>query len=195
MDTSTEMAQFIMEMEGRRDENGCLEVYYLPEGDGGGDYEVAGINNKYHPKQALHLKTLVENGNCVASELYAINYIKDYTSVDPEWHYDDRVNAYLMDCRFNRGPTGAAYIFQHSLEVAGTYTGGLDGVVGSGTRAAAAKHTAEDLLLRLHLSRQWYERERVGRDESSDFWSGLTNRWVNAMQICLSVGDPYEDLV
>ena len=35
----------------------------------------------------------------------------------------------------------------------------------------------------------------VGRDESSDFWSGLTNRWVNAMQICLSVGDPYEDLV
>jgi hypothetical protein len=33
--------------EARRDKNGHLVVYDLPKNDGGGDYEVAGINLKY----------------------------------------------------------------------------------------------------------------------------------------------------
>jgi len=39
-----------VEWEGRKDGQGNLAVYKLPSGDMGGNYEVAGINDRYHPE-------------------------------------------------------------------------------------------------------------------------------------------------
>jgi hypothetical protein len=50
------IAGHIINWEARRDSKGRLTVYILPEGDGGGKYEVAGINERYHPKKAAELR-------------------------------------------------------------------------------------------------------------------------------------------
>jgi hypothetical protein len=46
------MAKQIVDFEARRDKKGHLQVYKLPDWDGGGRYEVAGINEKYNRKSA-----------------------------------------------------------------------------------------------------------------------------------------------
>ena len=56
------MAKSIIDFEARRDAKGRLQVYKLPAGDGGGTYEVAGINDRYHPVEAAHLAQLVKAG-------------------------------------------------------------------------------------------------------------------------------------
>jgi len=174
-----------------RFKNGKLQYYNLPRGDGGGSYEVAGINVKYHPSKARRLKSLIVSGKNEQAYEEAVEYIIDYTRRVRDWHPDVRVQCYLRDMAFNRGPTGCAKILQHALKTAKSYNGEIDGKVGSVTRAAAKNHKAEDLLLRLVLSRQWYEREVVGRNEKSRFWAGLVNRWIDAVQTCLEIGDPY----
>ena len=65
MSTSEErqqIAESILNFEARRDNQRHLVVYKLPAGDGGGTYEVAGINNGYHPQEALHLAELINAG-------------------------------------------------------------------------------------------------------------------------------------
>lgn len=191
--TRDEIGQFILNKEARRDSRGHLVVYHLPKGDGGGEFEVAGINDRYHETQAWTLRRLIEAGNFADAENEAREYLLQYTEVVVNWHPDMRVRAYLRDCAFNRGPGGAAVILQHALWTAGSYEMRIDGLVGPGTKAAARKHAAEDLVFRLTLSRQWYERYRAHRDETSQFWRGLVNRWVNVAQVCLSIGDGYDD--
>ncbi len=49
------MAESIVKFEGRRDAQGHLWVYILPAG-GGGRYEGAEINDRYHPREAAKLR-------------------------------------------------------------------------------------------------------------------------------------------
>lgn len=189
-----DIGEFILKMEGRRDKYGNLIVYKLSKTDGGGTYEVAGINDRYHPKEAKLLKQLIEEKKYKEAEEEAIEYIIKYTNFYKDIHPDIRVMSFLRDCRFNRGPKGSIMMLQHSLKVAQTYKLEIDGDLGENTIKASHKHSAEDLLPRLLLSRQWYERIIVGRNESSEYWSGLTNRWINAFQISMSIGNPYENL-
>jgi hypothetical protein len=51
-----------LDSEARRDKQGNLRVYNLPAADGGGSYEVAGINDRYHPEAASKLKQLIGDG-------------------------------------------------------------------------------------------------------------------------------------
>ena len=51
----------VREFEGRYSA-GKLQVYKLPPGDGGGAYEIAGINDRYHPSKAGQLKSFIELG-------------------------------------------------------------------------------------------------------------------------------------
>jgi len=44
-----EQARRIVDYEARRDAQGHLKVYQLPSGDGGGEREVAGINDPVSP--------------------------------------------------------------------------------------------------------------------------------------------------
>lgn len=162
------MAKAILDDEARR-ESGHLAVYRLPSNDGGGAYEVAGINVRYHPDQAAKLKAMIEAGQYDKAEESAIDYLLNYTKAAAGWTTSAGVEYFLRDTIFNRGPTGAARILQRALGVAD------DGEIGPTTRGAMTAIRPTDLLTKLRAAREGYEREVVGY--RANFWNGLVNRW------------------
>lgn len=171
-DMRRRMARKIVDFEARR-VNGKLAVYRLPANDGGGSYEVAGINDRYHPAQAAKLKALIEAGRHDEAERSVADYLIAYTNVAAGWTEHAGVEFYLRDCVFNRGPKGAARILQRALGVPD------DGEIGPTTRAAMAKLTPDQILTRLRTGREDYERNVVGF--RANFWKGLVNRWDKAL--------------
>jgi lysozyme family protein len=171
-DMRRRMAKAIIDFEARR-VNGRLAVYRLPSNDGGGTYEVAGINDRYHPQQAAKLKALVDAGKYDEAELAAADYLIAYTNAAAGWTAHAGVEFYLRDCVFNRGPKGAARILQRGLGVED------DGEIGPTTRAAMDKLTVDELLTKLRAGREDYERNVVGF--RANFWRGLVNRWDKAL--------------
>ena len=169
------MAESIVNFEARRDAHGHLRVYVLPAGDGGGRYEVAGINDRYHPQEAARLRQLIETARFDEAEDYAAEVIADYTDVVSKWTTVPEIEAYLRDSAFNRGPGGAAKILQMALGVT------VDGGVGPETLGALrqAEKDPAKLLAALRVAREKYEMRVAGRREK--FWKGLVNRWDNSL--------------
>jgi lysozyme family protein len=172
-DRRTRMGRMILSFEARRDKNGHLEVYKLPANDGGGTYEVAGINDRYHPEQASHLAALIRAGRFDEAEATAVEYMVKYTDVAAGWTTNAGVEFYLRDCVFNRGPGGAANILQIALGV------GADGSIGTVTREALSKVAPAALLDQLRVAREHYEDQVApGRP---NLRQGLINRWNKAL--------------
>lgn len=172
-DMRRRMAKSIVDFEARRDARGRLAVYNLPANDGGGAYEVAGINVKYHPAQAAKLKALIAAGKHDEAEQSVIDYLVAYTNVASGWTPYAGVEFYLRDSVFNRGPKGAARILQRALGVPD------DGEIGPTTRDVMAALTADEILTKLRAGREDYERNVVGY--RANFWRGLVNRWDKAL--------------
>lgn len=185
-----EMGKAIVEFEGRFDKNEKLAVYKLPPGDGGGAYEVAGINDRYHPTMAKQLKDLIESGQHQRVLREASEYIEVYTRPVLKFFPTERIaeenpaiEFVLRDSAFNRGNKGAAAILQIALDVK------VDGIVGPATKEAFSEALdefgKENFLRRITQARETYERNSYPwksgkRDESSKFWAGLSNRWAKA---------------
>lgn len=181
MDTTelrAQMGKVIVNFEARRDRDGKLVVYNLPADDGGGAYEVAGINQTYDRVECDKLVALVKAGQQAQAEVEAADYIRRYTDAVLHWALplDPGTEFYLRDSVFNRGPGGAAKILQIALGVT------VDGGIGDKSKTAFAAFTG-DLLTKLRAAREYYERHYVHRDESSHFWKGLVNRWDNALTV------------
>jgi len=176
------MAAAIVNFEARRDGQGHLEVYQLPAGDGGGRYEVAGINERYNKETADTLVSLIEQSRFDEAEALATEFIAQDTDRVTSWTHVPAIEFYLRDCVFNRGATGGARILQRALGILD------DGVVGARTQAAetAAEDDAAALLLKLRAAREQYERQVAHRDETSKFWKGLVNRWNKAVEVAKS---------
>jgi lysozyme family protein len=172
-DRRTRMGRVILGYEARRDKAGHLAVYKLPANDGGGTYEVGGINDRYHPVQAAHLRDLIATEKFDEAEASAAEYLKQYTDAAAGWSTNAGVEFFLRDCVFNRGPTGAAKILQMALGV------GVDGTVGTETRDALAKIEPGALLEKLRAAREAYEDEVAG--PRPNLRKGLINRWNNAL--------------
>ena len=177
----TKMSKSIVNFEARRDSQGHLRVYNLPAGDGGGRYEVAGINERYHPQEAAKLRDLINARRYDEAEKYAAEVIAEYTDVVSKWTGVPAIEAYLRDCTFNRGPGGAAKILQMALGV------NVDGVVGLETLGALRKAESDParLLATLRLAREQYELKVAGRRDK--FWRGLVNRWDNSLDFARSI--------
>lgn len=177
------IGQFIVNSEARRDKQEKISVYAIPSGDGGGKYEIAGINDRYHPDAAARLKKLIKDGRQEEAEAEAVEYILKYTDQVRGWHSDPGIQAFLRDTAFNRGPGGAAKILQMAI-------GGhvkVDGVVGGITRAAANQVTvtigSRGMLVKLLDARERYERQIAPPVGSrAKFWKGLQNRWKKAFE-------------
>ncbi|HWA89475.1 MAG TPA: M15 family metallopeptidase [Rhizomicrobium sp.] len=171
------MASSIVNFEARRDAQGRLKVYKLPPGDGGGTYEVAGINDRYNKQTVDQLVALIGERRYDEAEKLAADFIAQDTDRAQSWTTIPALEFYLRDCVFNRGFGGAARILQRALAIPD------DGVVGPKTRAAMAAAEADPagLLARLRQAREQYERDVVHRDEKSKFWKGLVNRWNGAL--------------
>ena len=161
------IADSILNFEARRDSNGHLAVYNLPPSDGGGRYEVAGINERYDPEEAAKLRDLVNAGQYDEAERQAAEYIAQYTDVVTKWTTVPSIEAYLRDCTFNRGPGGAARILQMALGVT------VDGGVGPETLGALRKAEKDPakLLAAMRAAREQYELKVAGRRQ--EFWKGL----------------------
>lgn len=190
-ETQIRMGQEIIRFEGRY-QDGKLQVYDLPAGDGGGDFEVAGINERYHPEKARELANLIGDGRHEEAEREAAIYIANYTDAVTKFFPDEAfreenpgVEFVLRDCAFNRGAKGAAAILQIALDV------DVDGVVGPATKAAFGlqlSRSQTETVANLTKAREVYERstypwKKGARDESSKFWKGLSNRWAKANAI------------
>ena len=173
-----QMMDFIVSAEARRDKLGRLRVYRLPAADGGGTYEVAGINDRYHPEAASRLRDLLAANRQGHAENFIRDYLLDYTSVVTKWTDHPAIEAFLRDTAFNRGPRGALRILQLALKVAD------DGKWGPKTKAALAaalKHPGA-LLQNLRTARESYEvRIAPPVGARAKFWNGLVNRWNKAL--------------
>lgn len=169
--TPRDQARRIVDYEARRDSNGHLRVYQLPSGDGGGEREVAGINDRYHPEVLRQIEGLLDQERYEEAEDVAAAHIEHYTNPVAMISVVPAIQFALRDAAFNRGPTGAVRILQDALGLP------VDGIAGPKTREALQKEEERPAMFleKLRAAREHYERRT--RDESSPFWKGLSNRW------------------
>jgi hypothetical protein len=179
-----QIARFIYEHEARF-EDGHLAVHHPIKGDGGGDFEVAGITQRHHPFIAETLLAHINAGNYAEAETLALGFMLSYTSapvvmLQPQKH---GVEMFLRDTIFSRGEVGAVKILQMALGVP------HDGRIGPVTKRAfvQAEQYPAELILKLRAARERYEREIVGRSEASPFWRGLVNRWTQATDLAMKL--------
>lgn len=172
-----QMAAAIVDFEARRDAQGHLKIYRLPPEDGGGRYEVAGINEKYNKDTADVLVRLIEQERFTEAEGIAVDFIAEDTDRAQSWTGIPAIEFYLRDSVFNRGGRGGARILQRALGIED------DGVIGAKTRAAMerAESDGEALLRALRGAREAYEDAVAGARPI--FRRGLVNRWNKAMDI------------
>jgi len=119
-----------VEWEGRKDKQGNLAVYKLPSGDMGGNYEVAGINDRYHPEAFKAISSLPPQERAKA----AAEYIQGYTAPLVE-KLPQAIQSFTQDLAFNRGLGGATKYIQQGLNTLGQRVA-VDGGLGPKTLAA-----------------------------------------------------------
>jgi len=119
-----------VEWEGRKDKQGNLAVYKLPSGDMGGNYEVAGINDRYHPEAFKAISSLPPQERAKA----AAEYIQGYTAPLVE-RLPQALQPFTQDLAFNRGLGGATKYIQQGLNTLGQKVA-VDGGFGPKTLAA-----------------------------------------------------------
>jgi hypothetical protein len=119
-----------VEWEGRKDKQGNLAVYKLPTGDMGGSFEVAGINDRYHPEAFKAISSLPAQERAKA----AAEYIQGYTAPLVE-KLPQALQPFTQDLAFNRGLGGATKYIQQGLNTLGQRVA-VDGGLGPKTLAA-----------------------------------------------------------
>lgn len=170
-----EMVREIVNYEARWDSNGKIRVYYLSPIDGGGVYEVAGINTKYHPEAAKRLRDLVEAGRQDDALAEAIEYIARYTDSSADRSEIDAIRFLWRDIAWNRGPTGAVRTFRLSMGL--SYGDQMDAEARQ--TLGQAETNLPEFIEAIVVGREKYERHR-GRGPGHPMWEGLTNRWRKA---------------
>ena len=158
----------IFDLEARRDKNGNLTVYTPPKADGGGAYEVAGINAKYHPAKAARLKYLIESGNPEQAEKEAKQYYIHYTQPAGDTLTIQGVNSpaaelMLRDIYFNMGPGGMQRVLYRAFgnQPIATYL---------------RTHNEQDLLQRIYTARAGYYEAIIRSNPSKKIFR---NGWLN----------------
>ena len=169
-------------MEARRDKTGNVAVYKLPSGDMGGSYEVAGINDKFHPGEARRLANLPPEQR----EIEAAKYIRKYTApiVDK---MPEQMQAFVQDMAFNRGAGGATKYIQQGLNILGQKVS-VDGVLGPKTLQAIGTVRPGALMKAASQAQLQDEYARARTNpERRKFLQGLENRINNRLSLFGSV--------
>lgn len=170
-------------LEARRDKAGNIAVYKLPSGDMGGTYEVAGINDRYHPGEARRLASLPPEQR----ELEAARYIRKYTApiVDK---MPDQMKAFVQDMAFNRGAGGATRYLQQGLNDLGVRVS-VDGRLGPQTLGAIQSVQPRALMQAASNAQlqDEYSRAQANPDRRK-FLQGLENRIRNRFSLFGTAG-------
>jgi lysozyme family protein len=162
-----------VDMEARKDKSGNVTVYNLPSGDMGGSYEVAGINDKYHPAAAEMLKNLPAGERRDAAARYVVEYTKPFTSKLPEPY-----RPFFQDLAFNRGVGGATKFLQRAIGVKD------DGALGPQTLKALEGLNPSEVMRNVSVEQMTYERRLAEQNpERKKFLNGLQNRVSNRYRL------------
>jgi hypothetical protein len=167
------MAKSILHFEAAWDKQGHLAIAKLRADDGGGAYEVAGINVRYNPVEAQKLAEMINDGKYDEAEEEACEYIAQQTDAVIRWTSSVALEAYLRDCYFNRGAGGTTWMLRAALGLPVSQNG-IDTPLR--TSISTAESSPDQLLQNLRQSRERNEREVVKLDETSVYWKGLVSR-------------------
>lgn len=172
----------IVEFEARRDRDGDVIAYQLPSNDGGGRYEFAGINERYHPDAVRELVAMHKSRRESYCARYIENYVRSQTGLSGNAAVGIRTGTlfFVLDTTFNRGGGGSAWVVQKTARALGIVIA-VDGAWGPVTRAALREMDRDfsgHVVPILRKMREQYERQKVGYREN--FWRGLVNRWNKA---------------
>jgi len=169
-------AKTTVNWEGRRDKKGNLSVYALPAGDMGGDYEVAGINDRYHPEAFRKIAGLPAQDREAAAAQYISQYTAPLVSQLPQ-----AIQPFAQDLAFNRGMGGATKYLQEGLNSLGVKVA-VDGAIGPKTLAAIEGVNPKQLMVAASQAQLNDERARASADpRRKKFILGLENRINNRL--------------
>ena len=167
-----------VDWEGRKDNQGNLAVYKLPSGDQGGSYEVAGINDRYHPEAFKRISALPPQERAKA----AAEYIQGYTAPLVE-KLPQALQPFTQDLAFNRGLGGATKYIQQGLNALGQKVA-VDGGIGPKTLQAINQVEPRSLMREASKAQLDDEYRRASEDpERKKFIGGLENRIRNRLAI------------
>jgi hypothetical protein len=163
-----------IQWEGRRDKQGNLEVYKLPSGDMGGSFEVAGINDRYHPEAFKAISSLPPQEREKAAAEYIQSYTAPLVSKLPR-----EIQPFTQDLAFNRGLGGATRYLQQALNTLGQKVS-VDGAMGPKTIEAISKVQPRALMQAASQAQLDDEYRRAEIDpRRKKFIRGLENRIRN----------------
>ena len=167
-----------VDFEARKDAQGYPAVYRLPSGDQGGSYEVAGINDRYHPEAFKRISALPPQERAKA----AAEYIQGYTAPLVE-RLPQALQPFTQDLAFNRGLGGATKYIQQGLNALGQKVA-VDGGMGPKTLQAINQVEPRSLMREASKAQLDDEYRRASEDpERKKFIGGLENRIRNRLAI------------
>ena len=174
----TNAAMKTVDFEARKDEQGYPAVYKLPSGDQGGSYEVAGINDRYHPEAYKRISALPPQERAKAAAEYIQGYTAPLVGKLPQ-----AIQPFTQDVAFNRGLGGATKYIQQGLNALGQRVE-VDGGLGPKTLAAINQVEPRALMREASKAQLDDEYRRASEDpERKKFIGGLENRIRNRLAI------------
>ena len=167
-----------IDFEARKDKQGNVQVYKLPAGDMGGNFEVAGINDKYHPDAFKRISSLPAQDRTQAAAQYVKEYTSPFVSKLPE-----AVQPFAQDLAFNRGMGGATKYIQQGLNTLGQKVA-VDGGLGPKT-LQAINQVEPKALMRAASQAQLEDEYRMAQRNPArkKFIGGLESRIRNRLAL------------
>jgi len=167
-----------IDFEARKDKQGNVQVYKLPAGDMGGNFEVAGINDKYHPDAFKRISSLPAQERAQAAAQYVKEYTSPFVSKLPE-----AVQPFAQDLAFNRGMGGATKYIQQGLNTLGQKVA-VDGGLGPKT-LQAINQVEPKALMRAASQAQLEDEYRMAQRNPArkKFIGGLESRIRNRLAL------------
>ena len=177
-DTLQTAALRTIDFEARKDKQGNVQVYKLPAGDMGGNFEVAGINDKYHPDAFKRISSLPAQERAQAAAQYVKEYTSPFVSKLPQ-----AVQPFAQDLAFNRGMGGATKYIQQGLNTLGQKVA-VDGGLGPKT-LQAINQVDPKALMRAASQAQLEDEYRMAQRNPArkKFIGGLESRIRNRLAL------------
>jgi hypothetical protein len=167
-----------IDFEARKDRQGNVQVYKLPAGDMGGNFEVAGINDKYHPDAFKRISSLPAQERAQAAAQYVKEYTSPFVSKLPQ-----AVQPFAQDLAFNRGLGGATKYIQQGVNTLGQKVA-VDGGLGPKT-LQAINQVDPKALMRAASQAQLEDEYRMAQRNPArkKFIGGLESRIRNRLAL------------
>jgi len=166
-----------VDFEARKDKDGNPIIYELPAGDMGGKYEVAGINDKYHPEAFARISALPPQERAGAAAKYIQGYTAPLVQKLPQ-----AIQPFAQDMAFNRGLGGATKYFQQGLNQLGQKVD-VDSGIGPKTLSAMSKVDPQLLMKEATKAQMDDEyRKAAANPDRVPLLPGMSNRTLGRLK-------------